>query len=159
MNFIPGSRLWNLELFADSADRPFLNFAMTRDAGNLPALRVEPNSMGAALSEEDATLLTQVSLQVRKLHTSASSIVSRTAFGERFSSASSRWHSSTSLSASRRFAFASSSVSPCEMAAGISSTKQVYPPSLAGSKIAVNFMRLAYHARAASQTWSERSNL
>jgi hypothetical protein len=35
--------------------------------------------------------------------------------------------------------------------AGISSTKQVYPPSLAGSKIAVSFMMIAgYHAQRAS---------
>lgn len=156
MNSSPASRLRNFELFADGADRPLLDFAMARHAGNLPALRVEPNGMVATLAEEDATLLAQVTLQVRKLHTSANSSVSRTAFGERFFSASSRWHSSTSLSASRRFVFASSRVSPCEMAAGISSTKQVYPPSLAGSKTAVNFMLPNYHTTGASQTRSKR---
>jgi len=152
MNSSPASRLRNFELFTDGADRPFLDFAMARHAGNLPALRVEPNGMGAALTEDGATLLAQVALQVRKLHASANSSVSRTAFGERFFSASSRWHSSTSLSASKRFAFASSRVSPCEIAAGISSTKQVYPPSLAGSKTAVNFMRPDYHTTVAAQT-------
>jgi len=70
----------------------------------------------------------------------------RKAFGDISFSASSRWHASTSLSASSRLAFASSRVSPCEMAAGISSTKQVYPPSLAGSKIAVSFMAQGCHA-------------
>jgi hypothetical protein len=39
-------------------------------------------------------------------------------------------------------------VSPCEIAAGISSTKQVYPPSFAGSKTAVNFIAIDYIARA-----------
>src|SRR5205814_2698526 len=80
-----------------------------------------------------------------ELHVSAKSNGSRRAFGDRSFSASSRWHSSTSLSASRRFALASARVSPCEMAAGTSSTKQVYPPSLAGSKTAVNFMVRGCH--------------
>jgi hypothetical protein len=44
------------------------------------------------------------------------------------------------------------------MAGGISSTKQVYPPSWAGSKTAVNFIFLYYHTTVAAQTWSERSN-
>jgi hypothetical protein len=74
-----------------------------------------------------------------ELHASANSSGSRGAFGESCFSASSRWHASTSLSASRRFAFASARVSPCEMAAGTSSTKQVYPPSLAGSKTPSEF--------------------
>src|SRR5207249_7107328 len=64
--------------------------------------------------------------------------------------ASSRWHSRTSFKASRRFALASSTVSPCEIAAGISSTKQVYPPSLAGSKTAVSLMLIDYHANVLS---------
>ena len=64
-------------------------------------------------------------------------------------SASSRWHSRTSFKASRRFALASSMVSPCEIAAGISSTKQVYPPSLAGSKTAVSFMLVNYQVTVA----------
>src|SRR4029077_6500367 len=86
-------------------------------------------------------------LQFVELHVSANSKGSRNAFGERSFSARSRWHTSTSLSASSRFAFASASVSPCEMAAGTSSTKQVYPPSLAGSKTAVSFMPQSCHAR------------
>jgi hypothetical protein len=75
-----------------------------------------------------------------ELHASANSSGSRRASGDSPFSASSRRHASTSLSASRRFAFASARVSPCEMVAGTSSTKQVYPPSFAGSKIAVSFM-------------------
>ncbi len=38
----------------------------------------------------------------------------------------------------------------CEIAAGISSTKHVYPPSLAGSKTAVSFMPTNYHPQVAS---------
>ena len=78
-------------------------------------------------------------------HASEISIGSRTASGERFFSTKSRWHCTTSFRASSRFAFASARVSPCEIAAGISSTKQVNPPSLAGSKTAVSFIRLCYH--------------
>jgi hypothetical protein len=37
------------------------------------------------------------------------------------------------------------------MAAGTSSTKQVYPPSLAGSNTAVIFMLPAYHGRVARE--------
>src|SRR5687767_14170738 len=51
----------------------------------------------------------------------------------------------TSLRASTRLALASSSVSPWEMAAGISSIKQVYPPSSAGSKTAVSFIVIVCH--------------
>lgn len=72
-------------------------------------------------------------------------MISRTASDEMFFSARSRWHSKTIFSASKRFVLASASVSPCEIAAGISCTKQVYPPSLAGSKTAVSFMRIDYH--------------
>ena len=56
------------------------------------------------------------------------------------------------LSASRRFAFASARVSPCEMAEEISSTKQVYPSSLAGSKTAVSFMLRNCHAASSLAT-------
>ena len=66
-------------------------------------------------------------------------------------SANSRWHSSTSFSASNRLALASASVSPWEIAAGTSSTKQVYPPSAAGSKTAVSFMVVVSTALAAWQ--------
>jgi len=64
--------------------------------------------------------------------------------GYRSFSARSRWHSSTSLNASSRFALASTRVSPCEMVAGTFSAKQVYLPSLAGSKTAVNFTPQGY---------------
>jgi hypothetical protein len=111
------------------------------DAGNAAVSEIQPYAVRAALTEKGTTLLAQVAFQLRKPHTPASSMLSRTASGERFFSASSRWHSSTSLRASRRFALASSSVSPCEIAAGISSTKQVYPLSGAGSKTAVTLMR------------------
>jgi hypothetical protein len=71
------------------------------------------------------SLLPEVPLQIRQPHVPANSIVSRKASGESSFSASSRWHSRTSFKASRRFALASSRVSPFEIAAGISSTKQV----------------------------------
>ena len=105
--------------------------------------------MSATLPVEDAAVLPEMPLQVRQPHVPANSIVSRKACGESSFSASSRWHSRTSFKASRRFALASSMVSPCEIAAGISSTKQVYPPSLAGSKTAVSFMLINYHASVA----------
>jgi len=92
------------------------------------------------------------SASLRQIHASASSMISRTASGERFFSTKSRWHSKTSFSASKRFALASASVSPCEIAAGISSTKHVYPPSFAGSKTAVSFIFEDYHTPASAQT-------
>src|SRR5713101_5386994 len=79
----------------------------------------------AAPAIQNATVLAQMAFQFREFHASAISITSRTACGERPFSASSRWHCSASFSASARFALASSMVSPCEIAAGISSTKQV----------------------------------
>jgi hypothetical protein len=132
------SGLSNFELSADCANGAVLDLAVT---GNAAVSGIQPYAVRAALTEEGTALLAQVAFQLRKPHTPASSMLSRTASGERFFSASSRWHSSTSLRASRRFALASSSVSPCEIAAGISSTKQVYPPSGAGSKTAVTLMR------------------
>src|SRR6266436_4928471 len=137
----------NFQLFADGPHSSFLDFTMARDAGYLVQRRVEPNTVGSTLAIQNATVLAQMAFQFREFHASAISITSRTACGERPFSASSRWHCSASLSASARFALASSMVSPCEIAAGISSTKQVYPPSLAGSKTAVNFMPLDYHTR------------
>ena len=119
---------------------PFLlDFTVSRHTVDLPIGRVEPDRVRTALAKQDTSVRAQMSLQLAELHASANSRDSRTAFGENSFSASSRWHFSTSLSASRRFAFASARVSPCEMAAGTSSTKQVYPPFLAGSNTAVSF--------------------
>lgn len=140
------SRLWNVQLLTDGANRSLFDLSMSRDAGYLAALRVDPNAVRATLTVGNTRLATEIALQIGKLHSYASSKISRTAPGERSFSASSRWQSSTSLSASRRFALASSSVSPCEIAAGISSTKQVYPPSFAGSNTAVSFTGLGYHS-------------
>src|SRR5207245_4400807 len=139
------------KLPANSANRPFLDLSVTRHAGDFAACRVEPDGMSATLAVEDAAVLPEMSLQIRQPHVPANSIVSRKASGESSFSASSRWHSRTSFKASRRFALASSTVSPCEIAAGISSTKQVYPPSLAGSKTAVSFMLTNYHAQRSVQ--------
>jgi hypothetical protein len=135
------SRWWNFKLSADCANGTVLDLAVSRDAGKAAVSGIQLYAVRTALTEERTALFAQVAFQLRKLHTPANSMLSRTASGQRFCSASSRWHSSTSLRASRRFALASSSVSPCEIAAGISSTKQVYPPSGAGSKTAVTFMR------------------
>lgn len=117
------------------------------------SLQFSVNADGWLLITDNCSLITpsrlrlpaQVPLQVAELHASANSIGSRRALGDSPFSARSRWHSSTSLSASSRFALASPRVSPCEMAAGTSSTKQVYPPSWAGSKTAVSFMPQTCH--------------
>src|SRR5262249_25898806 len=130
----------------NATDRSFIDFAVAGHAGDLTIGRIEPDRMSATLAKEDASLFAQVLLQVAELHASANSSGSRRAFGDKSFSASSRWQLSTSLSASKRFAFASARVSPCEIAAGTSSTKQVYPPSLAGSKTAVNFIPQGCHA-------------
>ena len=63
---------------------------MSGQARNLPGLRIQPNSMLAALTEQDTALLVPVTFHVGKLHTPVSSMVSRTALGERFRSVSSR---------------------------------------------------------------------
>src|SRR6266849_5342978 len=115
----------NFQLFADGPHRPLFDFAMARDAGDLVQCRVEPNAMGSTLAIQNATMEPQMAFQFREFHASAISKTSRTACGDRPFSASSRWHCSASLSASARLALASSMVSPCEIAAGISSTKQV----------------------------------
>jgi len=139
------SRALDFKLLANALNRSFLDFAVARHAGDLPVGRIEPDRVRAALAKEAASLPAQVALQVAELHASTNSSGSRRALGDRSFSARSRWHSSTSLSASSRFALASPRVSPCEIAAGTSSTKQVYPPSLAGSKTAVSFMPRGCH--------------
>jgi hypothetical protein len=146
------SGLRNFKLFTNCPNCPFFDFPMAGDTGDLTLRGVQPNGMPATFAIKETTMSAQVPLQVEPFHASGSSMISRTASDERFFSARSRWHSKTSLSASRRFTLASASVSPCEIAAGISSTKQVYPPSLAGSKTAVNFMRINYHIPGSLQT-------
>lgn len=136
----PGLRTRNLKLTADGPDGAFLDFAMPGNAGNPSLPWMEPDGVCSAFPVEHAAMLPQMPLQIRQLHASAKSSVSRTAFGDNSCSAISRWHSNTSLSASSKLTFASTSVSPCEIAAGTSSTKQVNPPSAAGSKTAVSFI-------------------
>lgn len=102
----------NIELPADGADRSLFDLPVARDARDLTIGRVEPDRVASALAEQRAAVPAQVALQLGELHASARSRISRNASGDRFFSASSRWHSTASLSASRRFALASSSVSP-----------------------------------------------
>ena len=153
------SGLRNFELFTNCANCSLFDFPMAGDAGHLALRGVRPSGVPATFAIKETTLSAQVPLQVNPLHASASSMTSRTASDERFFSTKSRWHSKTSFSASKRFALASASVSPCEIAAGISSTKQVYPPSVAGSKTAVNFILIDYHSAVSLQTPLSRSVL
>ena len=146
------SGLRNFKLLANCANCPLFDFPMAGDAGDLALRGVQPYGVPATLTIKETPPFAQVPLQVNPLHASASSMISRTASGERFFSTKSRWHSKTSFSASKRFALASASVSPCEIAAGISSTKHVYPPSFAGSKTAVSFIFEDYHTPASAQT-------
>ena len=62
------SRLWNFELPADGSDGSFFDFPMTRDAGYLSALRVEPDGVRAALTVQNTGILVQVALQVGEFH-------------------------------------------------------------------------------------------
>ena len=142
-----GLRFRNLKLLADRASCSRLDFAMAWNAGYLTVRGVEPGRMRATFSIQHAAVVPQVALKIRQLHASTSSMGSRRAPGAKFSSASCRWASSTDRSASNKFALASSTVSPWEIAAGISSTKQVYPPSDAGSKTAVRFTEIGYQER------------
>ena len=137
--------LGNFKLLTNRANCSFFDLSMTWDTGDLAQRWVQPYGVPSTFAIQNTTLFAQVALQVNAFHASGSSINSRTASGERSFSANSRWHSTTNFRASKRFAFASASVSPWEIAAGISSTKQVYPPSFAGSKTAVSFMRVCYH--------------
>ena len=139
------SGLRNFKLFTNCANCPLFDFPMAGEAGDLALRRVQPYGVFATLAKKETTLFAQVPLQVDPFHTSGSSMISRTASDGRFFAIKSRWHSKTSFSASKRFTLASASVSPCEIAAGISSTKQVYPPSLAGAKTAVSFINTDYH--------------
>lgn len=146
------SGLRNFKLSTDCTNCSLFDFPMTGNAGDFALRGIKPYGVLATFAIQEATLCAEVPLQVNPLHASASSRISRTAPDERFFSTKSRWHSKTSFSASKRFALASARVSPCEIAAGNSSTKQVYPPSLAGSKMAVSFMPIDYHSPVSQQT-------
>src|SRR2546422_8324165 len=63
--------LWagNFQLLADGPHRPFLDFAMARDAGDLVQRRVEPNAMGSALAIQNATMEPQVAFQLDRKST------------------------------------------------------------------------------------------
>jgi hypothetical protein len=135
----------DFKLFTNCANGSLFNLAMTRDASDLTLRGIQPYGVRATLAIKETTSCAQVPLQVGAFHASGSSMISRTASDEMFFTARSPWHSNTIFSASKRFVLASASVSPCEIAAGISCTKQVCPPSLAGSKTAVSFMRKDYH--------------
>lgn len=135
----PDSGLRNFQLLADGTPRALFNFPVAGDTGELMSYGIGPDRVVTTFSVENASIAAEMPFQLRQLHVPANSIVSRNASGESSFSDSSRWHSSTSLSASSRFALASSSVLPWEIVAGISSMKQEYPPSFAGSKTAVNF--------------------
>ena len=80
-------RPWNLKLLANGMDGSFLDFAVTRHAGDLPVGRIEPDGVRPALVKEDASPCAKVPLPVAKLHASANSIGSRTALGDRSFSA------------------------------------------------------------------------
>ena len=83
--FYLASALWprNFQLFADGPNRPFFDFAMARDAGDLVQGGVEPNAMGTTFAIQNATLVAQMAFQFREFHTSAISKTSRTACGEK----------------------------------------------------------------------------
>jgi hypothetical protein len=60
--------LWNFQLLADGSDGSFFDFPMTRDAGYLSALRIEPNGVRAAFTVQNTGMLPQVALQVGEFH-------------------------------------------------------------------------------------------
>jgi hypothetical protein len=64
----PHSRLWNFELLADGSDGSLFDFPVTRNAGYLPAVRVDPNGVRAALTVKNTGVLAQMALQVGELH-------------------------------------------------------------------------------------------
>ena len=55
-------------MFADGPNGSFFDFPMAGDTGYLSALRVEPNSVRAALTVQNTRMLAQVALQVGELH-------------------------------------------------------------------------------------------
>src|SRR5437879_9476554 len=61
----------DFQLFADGPHRPFLDFTMARDAGDLVQRRVEPNAMGSTLAIQNATMEPQMAFQFREFHASA----------------------------------------------------------------------------------------
>jgi len=52
-------------LFADGPNRPFFDFAMAQDAGDLVQGRVKPNAMGTTLARQNATSVAQMVFQFR----------------------------------------------------------------------------------------------
>jgi len=114
----------------------FLDLRMSRYRLGRSSPRVDPQGMRPSLALEVAPCMAQALLQLAALHHTA--MVRSVASSGSPRRASSRRSSRISLIASRRLSAASSFVSPCPLAPGISGQTAQKPPSGADSIIAVN---------------------
>ncbi len=56
------------ELLADGSDGSFFDFTMTRDAGYLSALRINPHGVRTAFTVQHTGVVVQMALQIGELH-------------------------------------------------------------------------------------------
>jgi hypothetical protein len=118
---LSASWLRYFELAADSADGAFFNFAMSWNRGDLAVYEVLPNRVATTVASKKASMPAKMALQIDTFQEAANWSSSRTTPGAAFFRASSRWYSMTCVSASSKFALASSRVSPSEKTSGNSS--------------------------------------
>ena len=62
------SGLCDFQLLADGPHGSLFDFAVTRNAGNFPGLRIQPDRVGAAFAVENATVVSKMPFEVGELH-------------------------------------------------------------------------------------------
>jgi hypothetical protein len=130
-------RFWNAEILADLSGEVLVDFGVTRN-GRCPAGGTDEDRMASTLPKQTTTALLQVADQRAPFHALTLSVSRMTGPLPVDCWANSRLASRTIATASWRFARASSSVAPCVLAPGSSSTKPMYP-SGTWRKTAVNW--------------------
>src|SRR5690242_12675942 len=113
---------------------------MPGDGGGFPLCAIHEHRMTATLAQQDTAVMLQMAEQFAALHRSGmrrGSLITFWPLSD--SSASVRFASSTSATASLRLCLAASNVAACVFAPGNSSTKPMYPSGTL-RKTAVNSM-------------------
>ena len=110
--FYSSLRLWDLQIATDLSREELVQLAVTRDGGCLPGRPIHVNGVVSALAQQHTTMQLKVSDEIDSLHALKRSGSRMTSAPTSSSSTSCRLASSTSKTASRRFARASSRVAP-----------------------------------------------
>lgn len=134
--YYPPRLLLRTKSFQDFLCQGFFDFSMPRHSLRDSILRIDPDSMTSSLSFEKTPCNAKLAFQIPAFQPTR--IFSVIASSGRPRIISPRRSSSINFTASIKFALASSTVSPWPLAPGTSGQMAQYPPSGAGSMMAVN---------------------